>query len=82
MSPARWLRRLKSERALAALGAGGRVTDAIYDAGYSAPSRFYDEMKESLAMNPSAWRDGGAGVAIHWAVAETSLGVMLLLAIV
>ncbi len=80
LSPARWLRRLKAQRAADLLGEGGRVTDAIYDAGYSAPSRFYDDMKESLAMTPSAWANGGAGAVIHWAVAETSLGPMLLAA--
>lgn len=31
-------------------------------------------------MRPSAWSDGGAGVSISWAVAETALGPMLLAA--
>ncbi len=31
-------------------------------------------------MTPSAWINGGAGVSIYWAVAETALGAMLLAA--
>ena len=31
-------------------------------------------------MAPSAWRNGGKGVAIRWAVAQTSLGAMLVAA--
>ena len=31
-------------------------------------------------MTPSAWRDGGRGVTIHWAVVPTSLGPMLVAA--
>ena len=31
-------------------------------------------------MTPSAWKNGGAGVVISWAVAETSLGKMLVAA--
>ncbi len=80
LSPAAYARALRSERAGEALGAADRVTDAIYDAGYSAPSRFYEEMEGRLGMQPSAWRNGGQGVAIHWARVETELGPMLVAA--
>ncbi len=80
LSPARWLRRLRSERAAQGLGDAASVTEAIYDAGYNAPSRFYADMKDVLAMPPSAWRNGGAGAVIHWQIAPTSLGPMLLAA--
>ena len=80
LSPTAYARALRAERAAEALSGGGRVTDAIYDAGYSAPSRFYDETGERLGMSASAWRDGGRGVTIHWAVVPTSLGQMLVAA--
>ncbi|MFA9199824.1 MAG: bifunctional transcriptional activator/DNA repair enzyme AdaA [Cypionkella sp.] len=80
LSPAAYSRALREERARAALSAGGRVTDAIYDAGYAAPSRFYAGIEGKLGMAPSAWRDGGRGVTIHWAVVETTLGRMLVAA--
>ncbi len=58
--------RLRNRRAEGALEQNGRVTDAIYDAGYSGPSRFYSDAKERLGMTPSAWRDGGRGETIRW----------------
>jgi AraC family transcriptional regulator of adaptative response/methylated-DNA-[protein]-cysteine methyltransferase len=56
------------------------VTDAIYEAGYSAPSRFYEGGAKRLGMTPSAWKRGGAGVTIRWTIAETSLGPLLVAA--
>jgi AraC family transcriptional regulator of adaptative response/methylated-DNA-[protein]-cysteine methyltransferase len=80
LSPAAYSRALKAERAREALSEGGRVTDAIYDAGYESPSRFYEAMEGRLGMAPSAWARGGAGVTIRWAVVPTSLGRMLVAA--
>jgi len=80
MSPAAYHRALRRERAGETLSASDRVTDAVYDAGYSAPSRFYDDNRERLGMSASAWRDGGRGVTIHYAIVQTSLGKMLVAA--
>ncbi len=80
LSPAAYARALREERARAALTKGGRVTDAIYDAGYESPSRFYEAMEDKMGMAPSAWRDGGRGTTIHWAVVDTTLGAMLVAA--
>ena len=80
LSPAAYARALRAERAAEALSGAGRVTDAIYDAGDSAPSRFYAENEERLGMAPSAWKDGGRGATIHWAVVETTFGRMLVAA--
>lgn len=80
LSPAAYARALRAERAREALVGANRVSDAIYDAGYSAPSRFYDEQEGKLGMTASAWKDGGRGVTIQWAVVPTSLGDMLVAA--
>ena len=80
LSPAAYARALRAERTVEALTGGARVTDAIYEAGYSGPSRFYAANEGRLGMAPSAWRDGGRGVTIHWAVVSTSLGQMLVAA--
>jgi AraC family transcriptional regulator of adaptative response/methylated-DNA-[protein]-cysteine methyltransferase len=80
LSPAAYSRALRLERAKEALSGGERVTNAIYDAGYSAPSRFYEASGKHMGMAPSAWANGGRGVAIRWAVAQTSLGAMLVAA--
>ncbi len=80
LSPAAYARALREERARDALSGGESVTEAIYEAGYGAPSRFYSGTKEKLGMAPSAWANGGKGVRIHWAVVGTSLGDMLVAA--
>ena len=80
VTPAHYARGKRLERAEAALSENDRVTDAIYDAGYSGPSRFYAETKGRLGMTPSAWKNGGAGTVIRWALVDTSLGQMLVAA--
>ncbi|MXP09059.1 bifunctional transcriptional activator/DNA repair enzyme AdaA [Pseudoblastomonas halimionae] len=79
LSPAAYARALREERARDALSGGGSVTDAIYAAGYEAPSRFYDDMK-GQGMAPSAWAKGGEGTVIHYATVGTTLGPMLVAA--
>ena len=78
VSPAEYSRALRAKRAEKHLKENQRVTDAIYDAGYSGPSRFYDDAKERLGMTPSAWRDGGRGETIRWTTFDSPLGRMLI----
>ena len=80
VSPAEYARGLRNKRAQTALKANGRVTDAIYDAGYSGPSGFYSDAKERLGMTPSAWRDGGRGETIRWTRFDSPLGQMFIAA--
>lgn len=80
LSPAAYSRALREERARNALTVAGEVTAAIYDAGFAAPSRFYESMEGKLGMAPSAWANGGKGVTIGWTVVDTSLGPMLVAA--
>lgn len=80
VTPADYARARRAGQMERSLAREDRVTDAIYDAGYSGPSRFYEDARNRLGMTPSAWRNGGAGVTIRWAVTETVLGPMLLAA--
>jgi AraC family transcriptional regulator of adaptative response/methylated-DNA-[protein]-cysteine methyltransferase len=80
VSPADYARALRAQRAEDALKANGRVTDAIYDAGYAGPSGFYSDARERLGMTPSAWRDGGRGATIRWTTFDSPLGQMLIAA--
>ncbi len=80
VTPASYFRGLRATRVARALKQEASVTHAIYEAGYSAPSRFYEGGAKRLGMTPSAWRQGGAGVTIRWAVADTSLGKLLIAA--
>ena len=80
VSPAEYARALRNRRTEVALRANGRVTDAVYEAGYSGPSGFYSAAKERLGMTPSAWRDGGRGETIRWTHFDSPLGQMLIAA--
>ncbi|HEV2596201.1 MAG TPA: methylated-DNA--[protein]-cysteine S-methyltransferase [Sphingomicrobium sp.] len=80
ISPAEFARGLRNRRTEMALKTNERVTDAVYDAGYSGPSSFYSDAKERLGMTPSAWRDGGRGETIRWTHFDSPLGQMFIAA--
>jgi len=62
------------------LARGAGVTEAIYDAGYNSGSRFYEQSDQILGMTPSAYRAGGVNAEIRFAIAECSLGSILVAA--
>ncbi|MGB3472413.1 MAG: methylated-DNA--[protein]-cysteine S-methyltransferase [Erythrobacter sp.] len=80
LSPAAFARALREERVRIELGKGAGVSDALYAAGYSAPSRFYADMRGKLGMSANDWANGGEGRRVHWRVIATSLGEMLVAA--
>src|SRR5271169_1240898 len=47
---------------------GGDVTTALYAAGFSSPSRLYEKSGRQLGMTPGAYRRGGAGITIQFAI--------------
>lgn len=67
----------RARRLRDALGRSDTVTAAIYDAGYNAQSRFYEESGRVLGMTPTAYRAGGADTDIRFAVGASSLGAIL-----
>lgn len=70
----------RAERMRSSLERGDSVTEAIYDAGYSSSGRFYDDTEGVLGMTPTAYRRGGKETEIRFAVAECSLGSILVAA--
>lgn len=68
-------RRMRDE-----LARGGTVTEAIYGAGFNSNSRFYATSGGVLGMTPTAFRSGGAGASIRFAVGECTLGSILVAA--
>jgi AraC family transcriptional regulator of adaptative response/methylated-DNA-[protein]-cysteine methyltransferase len=67
----------RAQRVRTALERSDTVTAAIYDAGYNAQSRFYEESGRVLGMTPTAYRAGGADTDIRFAVGACSLGAIL-----
>jgi AraC family transcriptional regulator of adaptative response/methylated-DNA-[protein]-cysteine methyltransferase len=70
----------RAQRIREELGQGRTVTEAIYQAGYGAQSRFYEKSDRMLGMTPSDFRTGGTGVEIRFAVGECSFGAILVAA--
>jgi len=62
------------------LARGEGVTRAIYGAGFQSSGRFYESSAGRLGMTPTAFRDGGAGASIRFAVGECALGSVLVAA--
>jgi AraC family transcriptional regulator, regulatory protein of adaptative response / methylated-DNA-[protein]-cysteine methyltransferase len=71
-------RRLGSLKA--GLREGHSVTRSLYDAGYGSSSRLYERASSQLGMTPSRYRKQGAGETIHYTIATTPIGRMLLAA--
>ncbi len=63
-----------------ALDSGSSVTEAIYEAGFNASSRFYEKSNAILGMTPNAYRKGGEGRQIRFAIGQCSLGAILVAA--
>ena len=59
---------------------GARVTAAMLDAGYGSSSRFYEGAVRKLAMSPAAYRRGGTGMRLRYAIVESPLGRLLVAA--
>lgn len=59
---------------------GDAVLDATFEAGYGSTSRVYEQVTGGLGMTPSAYRAGGAGETITWAVRMTAFGALLMAA--
>jgi AraC family transcriptional regulator of adaptative response/methylated-DNA-[protein]-cysteine methyltransferase len=53
------------------------VTEATYAAGYSSGSRIYERAGDEMGMTPASYRKGAPGVAIEYAIADSSLGKLL-----
>lgn len=80
VTPAAYARGLRRQRFRAALQAGGSITGAIYDAGFSSPSRVYEADQAGLAMTPGRYAKGGRGSVIRYGVFACPLDLLLVAA--
>jgi AraC family transcriptional regulator, regulatory protein of adaptative response / methylated-DNA-[protein]-cysteine methyltransferase len=77
LTPKGYATSLRAARLREGLAGSATVTAAIYDAGYNSSSRFYAKSSQVLGMTPTAFRAGGAGTTIRFAIGESSLGAIL-----
>lgn len=67
----------RQQRLRGALGEADSVTGALYDAGFTSSGGFYEASPAMLGMSPKAWRAGGQGARIWFALGACSLGDIL-----
>lgn len=70
----------KLERFKAAVKRGAPTTDALYAAGYGAPSRLYEDAQMRLGMTPASYAKGGTGAHILYALVDSPLDRLLIAA--
>src|SRR5271166_3586936 len=80
LSPREYQSARRMQHVKTQLRKGEDVTTALYDAGFSSPSRLYENSTQQLGMTPGTYRRGGAGATITFAIAPTLLGRMLVAA--
>jgi AraC family transcriptional regulator, regulatory protein of adaptative response / methylated-DNA-[protein]-cysteine methyltransferase len=80
VTPGRYAAAVRASAARRELVGAGTVTEAIYAAGFNASSRFYESAADRLGMRPGAFRAGGTGEVIRFAVGTCSLGHVLVAA--
>lgn len=78
ISPRQYQQARRTGKFRSALQTQARITDAIYEAGYSSSSRAYESVHAQLGMTPSAFRRKGEGVKISFSIVPTHLGKLLI----
>jgi len=80
LSPREYQLARRVQQIKAGLRKGEDVTTALYEAGFSSPSRLYENSNQQFGMTPGTYRRGGAGINITFGVAPSPLGRMLIAA--
>ncbi len=80
VTPRQYADALRVEGLKDRLRRGEAITPALYDAGYGSSSRLYENATGHLGMTPGAYRRGGEGERIRFAVVSTALGPILVAA--
>lgn len=77
LSPREYQSARRMQQVKHGLRKGDDVTTALYDAGFGSPSRLYEKSHQQLGMTPGAYRRGGAGMTVKYAIVPSPLGRML-----
>jgi AraC family transcriptional regulator of adaptative response/methylated-DNA-[protein]-cysteine methyltransferase len=80
VTPREYADACRLEKVKRGLRSGGPVTSAIYDAGYGSSGRFYGGAARKLAMSPAAYGRGATGIALRYAIVDSTLGRLLVAA--
>ncbi len=80
ITPKAYIRERRAERFGRRLPEASSVTAAIYDAGFGASSRAYEQAGEELGMTPVKRRKRGEGITVRYTIAPTEFGELLVAA--
>lgn len=80
ITPYQYYQQTRQERVRENLQQEEKVSEVIYQSGYQASSRFYAQSGTVLGMAPAAYQQGGKGMHIRWAAAQSYLGWVLVAA--
>src|SRR5262249_47423233 len=70
----------RARRVRGELATRATVTEAIYGAGYNSSARVYEASNAVLGRTPTAYRAGGRGAEIRFAIGQCTLGAILVAA--
>ncbi|MDS9469099.1 bifunctional DNA-binding transcriptional regulator/O6-methylguanine-DNA methyltransferase Ada [Paracoccus sp. MBLB3053] len=76
-TPAAYARAHRAGLLRQGLTGGQSITAAIHEAGFGSSSRFYEDSTGMLGMTPTTYRKGGKDAEIRFALAQCSLGALL-----
>ena len=77
ITPRQYADARRMKRAKSHLRKENNVTTALYDAGFGSSSRLYERASAHLGMTPRTYRRGGEGMEIHYTIANSPLGRLL-----
>ena len=80
VSPKEYQNAMRLKKLKSFLRAGDDVAGAIFEAGFGSTSRVYEQIDGRIGMTPSAYRAGGKGEKIFYAVRKTLLGHLMMAA--
>ncbi len=80
VTPKEYSEAVKANRVREGLLKGEPVTSVMYRAGFSSSSRFYERSRRILGMLPASYKTGATGECICFALAQTTLGWVLVAA--
>lgn len=77
VTPRQYQAELRARSVRDGLAETSSVTAALFDAGYGSAGRFYETAPDVLGMKPGTYKRGGIGETIHAAIAQSSLGQVM-----
>ena len=80
LTPKAFMQALTLDHAKNLLRDSASVLDAALDSGLSGPGRLHDLFVTHEAMSPGEWKNGGAGMTLHYGLHPSPFGTAIVIA--